>query len=463
MTKPTLKQTALIALMTLVGILAAGGGGMLGARLILEHAKSHPQKPASHAMGAAASPTWLDPLLGKIVALNGTPVPNEPEMNFISPMNVIDNPGNGSSDIYAPDGGGGGGGGGSGLAWVQQNYEDSTTNVISDTTHHIYVPILNAVVGQGIQLPEPTVNGQMVLIAYADTSGRGSHAVSIQATGGSTAIDAIGNDFTFENVGPTGFGIFSSILLLSSTDVGGNEYWKVMSLAGCGDLLAPYANRPQANGLLSGMRFLSSDGSTEFVLDPSTPAWRPLIGGTLGTQPPVASTWTQFGSPTTFADAQGTIYLEDQTAALGLYGATQTASVPYARQEAAFSSIVQYANTSASAAGMVLTDGTKYIEFTQGGAPGQIEIYGWNTRTGGITSSVLTQPVAVDPSAVRYLGIGNDGTTRTYYVSPDGDTWEVMYSEAAGTFLTETHIGIVLHHVSGFPAPPPAMILRSWQ
>jgi hypothetical protein len=138
MTKPTLKQTALIALMTLVGILAAGSGGMLGARLIIEHAKSHPPKPASHAMGAAASPTWLDPLLGKIVALNGTPVPNEPEMNFISPMNVIDNPGNGSSDIYAPDGGGGGGGGGTvlpdggiGAIWYQG---DSGVTALSAST-----------------------------------------------------------------------------------------------------------------------------------------------------------------------------------------------------------------------------------------------------------------------------------------------------------------------------------------
>jgi hypothetical protein len=464
MTKPTLKQTSLIALMTLVGILVAVGGGMLGARLILEHAKSHPPKPASHAMGAAASPTWLDPLLGKIVALNGTPVPNEPEMNFISPMNVIDNPGNGSSDIYAPDGGGGGGGGGSGLAWVQQNYDDSTTNVISDTAHHIYVPIVGAVTGQEIQLPEPTVSGQMVLIAFADASGRGSHEVGIQSTGGSTEIDSFGNNLVFENVGAA-CGTYSALLFLSSTNVGGHEYWKIVARTGCDSILDLYANRPFANNLLTGTRFLASDGTTEFVLDGTQPSWRPVIGGTVGVSPKAASSWTLTqsggGITNTVADSFGAAVFNTNLSTLG--GATLPMSSFGVTPGTAYTCIVALKSmgynagvSGSSSDGIIISDGTKYLSFmlTTDLAGAVTLVISSRSTAGGSGSTVYSSPWYYAPAAVNWYEIKNDLTNRTYSTSFDGVRWTAFYSESSSTFITsesKTGVGIIgepLTHIS---------------
>ncbi len=77
-------------------------------------------------------------------------------------------------------------------------------------------------------------------------------------------------------------------------------------LASCKTTVDTYANRP-AQGI-AGQRFISTDGCGEWIDDGT--AWRPIIGGKLGTAPPAASGFTcrsDSGVATTIVDEYGAL------------------------------------------------------------------------------------------------------------------------------------------------------------
>lgn len=67
-----------------------------------------------------------------------------------------------------------------------------------------------------------------------------------------------------------------------------------------------FADRPSPGP--AGSRWFSKDGTVEVVSDGT--AWRPMIDGTEGTEPPAFGTWTTFGAGiATFAPQAGTLVL----------------------------------------------------------------------------------------------------------------------------------------------------------
>jgi hypothetical protein len=92
--------------------------------------------------------------------------------------------------------------------------------------------------------------------------------------------------------------------------------------------------------------------------------------------------------------------------------------------------------------GLDLSDGTKHLDFAvncSGTATPSLVIQqqGGTTVTGcSLNSDTL------------WLRITEDGTTRNYYVSKNGFSYKLVYSEASGTWLSATQVGIYTHLVS---------------
>jgi hypothetical protein len=100
--------------------------------------------------------------------------------------------------------------------------------------------------------------------------------------------------------------------------------------------------------------------------------------------------------------------------------------------------------------GLALYDGTKVIAFFFDGRGNQANflVSQWSS-----VSAFAVQPYptggAVDMRALTgptiFMQIVNSGTTRTYSLSSTGDPADfvAIYSEASGTYLTETYVGVV--------------------
>ena len=93
--------------------------------------------------------------------------------------------------------------------------------------------------------------------------------------------------------------------------------------------------------------------------------------------------------------------------------------------------------------GIFLSDGTKYLAFYAGASSGAGKIFvdSYTVRTSGtvtnklnLNSGTISQPF--------WLRITDNGTTRQYLTSPNGQDYSVAISEANTTFLTANAIGI---------------------
>lgn len=223
--------------------------------------------------------------------------------------------------------------------------------------------------------------------------------------------------------------------------------------------IGTYASRPATAS--AGSRYVSTDGHIEFIFDGSN--WRPLIDGVVGTQSPLAasfSTHINWGAGTTLTDAQGTVFFSDTTsggnendhsAVLNTAGSTYTLI-------AGFRPLTTLAVNSGG--GLVITDGTKLIKwwvvYTASGLTSQVVTL---TNSTTFVANLLTVSMPVSANHTIWFKIVNNGTNRLYSWSADGNNWNLAFSHATGTFLTETQYGIVISPLNSGGC---AMTLDSW-
>jgi hypothetical protein len=174
--------------------------------------------------------------------------------------------------------------------------------------------------------------------------------------------------------------------------------------------------------------------------------------------PPVASSWTSYnlGGGTTFTNSgnnvQPTVYLQTTEQAGSVRGKyVATAGSTYtttARMKVNWIPLGSAGGNQQS--GMMITDGTAnsitfgiivFYEFTVSSPAARVglAIGHWTSTTPAYAYEAVIHWSLADG---MWLQIHNDGTTRSYNVSVDGVNFLTYFSEPAGTFLTETSIGI---------------------
>ena len=228
-------------------------------------------------------------------------------------------------------------------------------------------------------------------------------------------------------------------------------------------VLAPFASRPAPTP--AGTSFIASDGGPLWIATGAL--WRPVINGELGYQPPAAASFTQinFGGSTTFVDEKGSLYLADLTAA------ADTARIVVVAKPSGnytFRACLLFSSAWAdnATAGIVITDGTgtpKCITFgpLYSSSPEAIQIVRRNSPSSWNANVVNGQLIARPLSTRMYFTVTNDGTNRRWYLSADPfHTGRHILTEAVGTFLTETHIGLFVNAIG---APQASVRCLSWE
>lgn len=114
--------------------------------------------------------------------------------------------------------------------------------------------------------------------------------------------------------------------------------------------------------------------------------------------------------------------------------------------------------------GLVITDGTKLESFHTGYDLIRMGMFSWNTVT-GLASTVKDGQANYGGisafSAPYHFRINNNSTTRTFSFSVDHVNYITFYSEAAGTFLTETTCGFGVN-TQGAGTENVGMAVYSW-
>ncbi|PFH29154.1 hypothetical protein [Burkholderia sp. JKS000303] len=115
-------------------------------------------------------------------------------------------------------------------------------------------------------------------------------------------------------------------------------------------------------------------------------------------------------------------------------------AVPGAPYRAEFRFNTQPTAISTQGGGPVLYDSGsgkwKFFEYYNNSGP-RLVIQNWSAA--GTVAATLGTFGA--PSDFFYIRIRDNGTNWYYEVSPDGNIWETLYSEARNTYLTPTHVG----------------------
>lgn len=187
-----------------------------------------------------------------------------------------------------------------------------------------------------------------------------------------------------------------------------------------------------------------SDGSTYGRKDG---AWAivPSGGGSSGT-PPESADFTTFGAGITVADKTDRMQLVVTSVASALRGLVQNSiATPYTI-DAHLCHAGACSTTDESGAGLCLSDGTKYVQFTVGYIAGALgaRVITWATSNSGAAVLHSSNVVAV-PSDL-YIRLTDDGTTRKYLVSGNGLDYLLLFSHATNTHLTPTKVGLCVYN-----------------
>jgi hypothetical protein len=192
-----------------------------------------------------------------------------------------------------------------------------------------------------------------------------------------------------------------------------------------------------ANGTQSGCTVSYSDASNALSIA--------VTGGSAET-PPLAANFSTFGSTVTVSDKIGRMQLVVSSASGQLRGITQNSiATPYTI-DAHIHHTGAPAAGDESGAGLCLSDGTKYIQFTIGNTNGVLvsRIITWATSSSGATV-LATISLTVNPGDF-YVRITDDGTTRKYLLSANGKGYFQVFSHATNTFLTHSKFGIGIYN-----------------
>jgi hypothetical protein len=168
-----------------------------------------------------------------------------------------------------------------------------------------------------------------------------------------------------------------------------------------------------------------------------------------GLTPPLSGSFSTFngGAATlTLADKSDRLQINYGTTATNtLAGMTQSSiATPYTIDTGFLIS----GGTTNFLAGLVLSDGTKYRAHYIGYASGtvQCDVQAWTNLT--TVSAVNTINAGWFPGlGVYFLRITDDGTNRKYYVSADGKSFALIYTEATNTGLTPTKFGFCVENL----------------
>jgi hypothetical protein len=206
------------------------------------------------------------------------------------------------------------------------------------------------------------------------------------------------------------------------------------STIGIGD----FASRPAA-GAPAGNLYIVNPGPVTFVSDGTN--WDPLLDGVVGTQPPAAASWSNYGGVLSNSDLNGTLIVEipDSPAAPNLFGKTQPLPGATYFMTAGFK---YFPHPAGGSYGLMISDGTQAIYFSLTYLPTGIctlSVVQYTTATTpGTTTFTMNLPGGISGGRF-WLNLSQGGGIRTYKVIVDGsNTNETVHEESAGTFLTET-------------------------
>ncbi len=227
-----------------------------------------------------------------------------------------------------------------------------------------------------------------------------------------------------------------------------------------------YANRPSPGKRRN--RFLASDGRVEFVDDGVS--WRPLINGTIGTQPPAVSSFSVMGSGATFADQAGTIVGTGTTGAdtlVGLYAdkpptVVATAFFTYTMAALDFGDAAALGLFVQDSASSKITTFMALWENLSAGMPAVLSmaIDDWSNPTTFATS--ISQYTVSMGLLGFWARLTDDGVNHTFEVSTNGHDWIQFFSRARDTFVPSggDRVGFCLFTAT---QTPKTVNLVSWE
>ncbi len=261
--------------------------------------------------------------------------------------------------------------------------------------------------------------GGAYTLAQSNTSGAASEALGI--------VSATGNPFTLT----TGYGSYVTGL---SGLVAETLYYLDPAVAG-----GMTATEPNGVGQVSKPVF--------YALTTTTGYFVPMRGeiiqsGASALTVPLSSSLTSLGSTLTLADRSDRLTIAASNSTNAIVLTKNIIATPYTIEAKHSFNGVGLSSGNNLYLGVSISDGTKYENIISGwSAQNYIaRVDTWNTLAVANFVGVLGSSQFIYPPC--WVRMTNDGTTRRFYVSSEGETWIQIYSEAENTFLTATKCGL---------------------
>lgn len=205
----------------------------------------------------------------------------------------------------------------------------------------------------------------------------------------------------------------------------------------------------------------------EFIDDGT--AWRPIIDGVPGTQPPALASWTVLGTGSTFADQTGTL-VGTVTAGTARVSGIFVAKAATVTATAFFRLSVKMKDADAdnpisgffvqdSAGSKLSTIGVSWENTGAGFAP-HWQIDDWTNLT---TYSAFVAGFSSAISSGFWGRFKDDNTNHTLEISGNGVDWVLLWSRARASFVPSGGNRIGVGFYSGDTAQAQIMNLVSWK
>lgn len=213
-----------------------------------------------------------------------------------------------------------------------------------------------------------------------------------------------------------------------------------------------YANLP-ASGMKAGDRYICTDGPYSFVYTGSI--WQAFACGNPVTVPPSAGwSWANQGSSTVTASAGMQYFVLTAIGADGLRGYMRSATSPFTLTLGVIQQAVVGSTDPQFGWGILLTDGTKYInfhlvDFSGQGAGYRATLTKWtNTTTSSANYNVWAASANTSLNGALWgrplwYRVVVDSSNFTWHISFDGFNWQQYDQRAKSDFLgTLTQVGV---------------------